>query len=116
MTQTLESEETPPPMPSSWRPLGSGAPIAARKMGPQASRSRGRSSARSISAFEVPPRMKTARNRACRIALSSGSRRAEDSRFQAASGTAVRRRSAQMSQPTKSVTASTPASVIQLHS
>ena len=73
-TQTFDSDEMPPPMPSSWRPLGSGLPIAARKMRPTASRSRGRSSARNIIALLVPPRMKTARTATCRIRQSNSRR------------------------------------------
>lgn len=55
-TQTLEREERPPPRPSSCRPLGSGEPIAPRKMGGHAERSVGRSCCLNIMAREVPPR------------------------------------------------------------
>src|SRR6185312_8737330 len=70
MTQTFDSEEMPPPIPSSWRPFGSGEPMTARKIGAQASRSAGKSSWRNMTAFEVPPRMKTARNRCCGMGCS----------------------------------------------
>src|SRR5262249_28940522 len=67
MTHTLESEDTPPPMPSSWRMFGSGEPMTARKIGSHASRERGRSRARKMIALDVPPRMKTAGSLFCGI-------------------------------------------------
>src|SRR3954470_6300954 len=59
-THTLESEEIPQPMPSSWRPYGSGLPIAARKISSHSARSRGRSFALNTIALLVPPRMNVA--------------------------------------------------------
>src|SRR5215217_2260534 len=70
-TQTLDSDEMPPPMPSSWRPYGSGLPIAARKISSHAARSRGRSFALKTIALLVPPRMKTAGILSCFIGSSS---------------------------------------------
>jgi len=64
MMQIFDSEEMPPPMPSSCRPFGSGEPITCRKIGSQSAGSAGRSSFRNITALEVPPRMNTARSRA----------------------------------------------------
>src|SRR5215470_16256710 len=60
MTHTLESEDTPPPMPSSWRLFGSGEPMTERKIGSHASREAGRSRAWKMTALDVPPRMNTA--------------------------------------------------------
>ena len=60
MTQTFDSDEMPPPMPLSWRPYGSGLPIAARNSRSQSDRSAGRSRWWNITALNVPPRMKTA--------------------------------------------------------
>ena len=59
-THTFESEESPPPMPSSWRPLGSGEPITDTKIGSQSALSAGRSCRFNTTAFDVPPRMKVA--------------------------------------------------------
>src|SRR5262252_3187709 len=64
MTHTLESEEMPPPMPSSWRMFGSGEPMTERKIGSHSSRT-GRSRAWKITALDVPPRMNTAGNFFC---------------------------------------------------
>src|SRR3954451_21160115 len=58
-TQTFDNDERPPPMPFNCRPLGSGLPIAARKIGSHCGRG-GRSRAWNITARLVPPRMKTA--------------------------------------------------------
>src|SRR5215471_14632858 len=60
MIQTLDNDESPPPIPSSWRPLGSGLPSAATKMRSHNERSRGRWSCRNMMALLVPPRIKTA--------------------------------------------------------
>ena len=60
ITQTLEREDTPPPIPSSWRPLGSGEPMAARKIASHAARSAGRSLTSNTRPFDVPPRMNSA--------------------------------------------------------
>ena len=60
MTQTLDKEDTPPPMPLSWRMLGSGEPITERKIGSHSAREAGRSRAWKTMALDVPPRMKTA--------------------------------------------------------
>ena len=38
ITHTFDSDETPPPMPSSWRMLGSGEPMNERKIGAHSSR------------------------------------------------------------------------------
>src|SRR6266446_6453679 len=57
-------------MPSSWRPLGSGEPMTCRKMGSQFFGFAGRSSRRNITAFDVPPRMNTARSRLVSISSS----------------------------------------------
>src|SRR5215831_18142557 len=65
MTHTLESEETPPPMPSSWRMFGSGEPMTERKIRCHSSRAAGRSRAWKITALDVPPRMNTAGNFFC---------------------------------------------------
>src|SRR5689334_18550822 len=65
MTHTLESEEIPPPMPSSWRIFGSGEPITERKIESHSSRAAGRSRAWKITALDVPPRMNTAGNFFC---------------------------------------------------
>src|SRR5438477_4361946 len=70
MTQILDKDEIPPPMPSSCRPLGSGEPITCRKIGSQSFRFSGRSSRRNITAFDVPPRMNTARSRLISIGAS----------------------------------------------
>jgi hypothetical protein len=53
--QTFEREETPPPRPSSWRPLGSGEPRQERKMGGQEVRFWGRWEVWKMRAREVPP-------------------------------------------------------------
>src|SRR5204863_6178539 len=60
MTHTLESDDTPPPMPLSWRMLGSGEPITERKIGSHSAREAGRSRAWKTMALDVPPRMNTA--------------------------------------------------------
>ena len=65
MTQTLDREDTPPPMPLSWRMLGSGEPIAERKIGSHSARDSGRSRAWKTIALDVPPRMKTAGSFLC---------------------------------------------------
>src|SRR6516225_2101097 len=65
MTHTLEREEIPPPMPSSWRMFGSGEPMTERKIGSQSWCAAGRSRAWKITAFDVPPRMNTAGNCFC---------------------------------------------------
>src|ERR1700722_7553040 len=59
-THTFESDDRPPPIPSSWRPLGSGDPITHRKIGSQCAESAGRSCLLKTTAFDVPPRMKVA--------------------------------------------------------
>ena len=59
-THTFDTEDRPPPMPSSWRPFGSGDPMTARKIASQAAGSAGRSCRRNTTALEVPPRMNTA--------------------------------------------------------
>src|SRR5580692_7069148 len=59
-TQTFESDDSPPPMPSSWRPFGSGEPITDTKIGSQSALSAGRSCRLKTTAFDVPPRMKVA--------------------------------------------------------
>src|ERR1700744_1803629 len=58
--QTFDSEDKPPPMPSSWRPYGSGLPMAARNSLSCSARSAGRSAALNTNALLVPPRMKAA--------------------------------------------------------
>src|SRR6516164_2855637 len=58
MIQTLDNDESPPPIPPSWRPLGSGLPSAATKMQSHNERSRGRLSCRNMMSLLVPPRMK----------------------------------------------------------
>src|SRR5665213_3924168 len=57
--QTFDNDDTPPPMPLSWRPFGSGLPISARNIGSHSARS-SRSRAWNITARLVPPRMNTA--------------------------------------------------------
>ena len=57
--QIFDSDEMPPPMPFNCRPLGSGLPMAARKIGSHWPRS-GRSRWWNMTARLVPPRMKTA--------------------------------------------------------
>ncbi|KAI0110491.1 hypothetical protein GGR51DRAFT_511404 [Nemania sp. FL0031] len=62
-THTLDVEEMPPPMPSSWRACtGSGEPMAAGRISLHASPSLsgGRSDARSTRPLEVPLRTKSA--------------------------------------------------------
>ena len=59
-TTTLLSDEMPPPMPSSWRPCGSGLPRAARKSASHSARSAGRSRRWKKRPLLVPPRRKTA--------------------------------------------------------
>src|SRR5262245_66673411 len=68
ITHTFDSDETPPPMPSSWRMLGSGEPMNERKIGAHSLRLAGRSRAWSTTAFDVPPRMKTAGSFRCDMA------------------------------------------------
>ena len=63
ITQTLESDDTPPPMPFNCRPCGSGLPMALRKRVSHSARSAGRSRRWNISALLVPPRMNTAGSR-----------------------------------------------------
>src|SRR5262245_49257826 len=63
MMQALESEEMPPPRPSSWRPYGSGLPSARRRISSRDSPAGGRSSAWKTRHRLVPPRMYTARMR-----------------------------------------------------
>ena len=65
ITHTFDSDETPPPMPSSWRMLGSGEPMNERNIGAHSSRLAGRSRAWRTTAFDVPPRMKTAGSFRC---------------------------------------------------
>src|SRR5438132_9922403 len=65
MTQTFDREDTPPPMPLSWRMLGSGEPITDRKIGSHSARDVGRSRAWKTIALDVPPRMKTAGSFLC---------------------------------------------------
>ena len=69
-THTFESEEMPPPMPSSCRPYGSGLPIAARKISSHSARSLGRSRALNTMALLVPPRMNTAGILSCLTGVS----------------------------------------------
>src|SRR5262249_11525563 len=66
-THTFESDDSPPPMPSSWRPLGSGDPITERKIGSHCAGSAGRSFLLNTTAFDVPPRMKVALSLLCDI-------------------------------------------------
>src|SRR5437016_12376952 len=65
MTHTLDREDTPPPMPLSWRMLGSGEPITERKIASHSAREAGRSRAWKMMAFDVPPRMNTAGSFLC---------------------------------------------------
>src|SRR5262245_2536944 len=55
-------------MPSSWRILGSGEPMNERKIGAHSSRLAGRSRVWRTTAFDVPPRMKTAGSFRCDMA------------------------------------------------
>src|SRR6476469_5373803 len=60
MTHTLDRDDTPPPMPLSWRMFGSGEPITERKIGSHSAHEAGRSRAWKTMALDVPPRMNTA--------------------------------------------------------
>src|SRR5438477_10534493 len=60
MTHTVDRDDTPPPMPLSWRMVGSGEPITERKIGSHSAREAGRSRAWKTTALDVPPRMNTA--------------------------------------------------------
>src|SRR4051794_40395895 len=68
MMTPFDSDEMPPPMPSSCRPFGSGLPSTPSRMGSIAARSAGRSFAWKKTPLEEPPRMKTAGMKTCVIA------------------------------------------------
>jgi hypothetical protein len=56
MMTAFDNDEIPPPMPSSWRPYGSGLPTAASMTRAATSRSAGRSFAWKNMPLLVPPR------------------------------------------------------------